>query len=233
MLKEFIDRENEIFNILNKLKDGGIDFILIGGYAISAFKRRFSVDADVVVKEEQIDKIVEILEKNNFKPYKSMNLENVYQGKFKAFIKKEGLPITVDLLINAVSCRQTNALWNFDLFSQNSIEVNVKGVEKSVKVNIPSKELLIATKIHSCRLTDIRDVVAICEGTDIDNIVNFARRGDFTKLKICVSRFKEAIKDKNFVDAFKGIFSIEKFPSENIEFSEKIMKKLEGALNEH
>ena len=45
MLKEFIDRENEIFNILNKLKDGGIDFILIGGYAISAFKRRFSVDA--------------------------------------------------------------------------------------------------------------------------------------------------------------------------------------------
>src|SRR3989344_5572045 len=125
MLKEFINRENEIFEILAELKSNEIDFILIGGYAVSAFKHRFSVDADIVVKEEQLDKIIKILEKNNFKPYKSMNLENVYEGKFKAFIKNTGLPITVDLLINAVSSRQTDALWSFELFRSNSIEAEI------------------------------------------------------------------------------------------------------------
>ncbi len=231
MLKEFIDRENEIFNILAKLKSNEIDFILIGGYAISAFKHRFSVDADIVVKEEQLNKITEILEKNDFKPYKSMNLENDYKGKFKAFVRKQGLSVTVDLLINAVSSRQTNASWSFELFKNNCIEIEIKGIEKSVKLSIPAKELLIATKIHSCRLTDIRDIAAICEGIDIDKLIEFAKRGELIKLKDCINRFKETIKNKNFIDAFKGVFSLEKFPSNSIEFSEKMINKLEQAIS--
>ena len=230
MLKEFINRENEIFDILDKLKDNEIDFILIGGYAVSAFKHRFSVDADIVVKEEQLNKIIEILEKNNFKPYKAMNLENIYNGKFRAFVKNAGLSVTVDLLINAVSSRQTDASWSFELFKNNHIGVEVKGIEKSIKLNIPVRELLIATKIHACRLTDVRDVVAMCEGADINKMVDFAKRGDLTKLKDCINRFKEITKNKNFIDAFKGVFSIEKLPSNNIEFSEKMINKLEQAI---
>lgn len=231
MLKEFIDRENGIFNILTKLKNNGIDFILIGVYAISAFKHRFSVDADIVVKESQLDNIIKILDKNNFKPYKSMNLENIYQGKFRSFIKKVKLPITVDLLINAISSRQTNASWSFELFADNSIEKEISGIEKSIKVKIPVKELLLATKIHSCRLTDIRDIVAICDGTDINKIIRFTKRGNLIKLKSCINRFKEIIKNKNFADAFKGVFSIEKFPSNKIEFAEKIINELEQMTN--
>lgn len=230
MLKEFIDRENEIFNILSRLKDGEIDFVLIGGYAISAFKHRFSVDADILVKESQLSKIIEILEKNNFKQYKSMNLENIYKGKFKAFVKKAELSVTVDLLINAVSSRQTNASWSFDLFKDNSIETEIRGIEKSIKLNIPVKELLIATKIHSCRLTDIRDIVAVCEGIDVDALIKFTRTGELAKLKGCVNKFRETIKNKNFIDAFKGIFSIERFPLNSIEFSEKMINRLEQAI---
>ncbi len=231
MLKEFIDRENEIFSILDRLRNNKIDFILIGGYAISAFQHRFSVDADIVIKENQLNKIKEILEKNNFEPYKSMDLENIYQGKFRAFIKKTELPITVDLLINAVSSRQTNASWSFESFKNNSIEKEIKGIEKTIIATLPIKELLIATKIHSCRLTDIRDIVAICDKINIDKMVEFTIRGDFPKLKQCISRFKETIKNKNFIDAFKGVFSLDKFPSNNIKFSEEIINKLEDAIN--
>jgi len=231
MLKEFIDRENEIFDILNKFKDGGIDFVLIGGYAVSAFKHRFSVDADLVVRDDQLDEIIRILEKNNFKPYKSMDLENIYKSKFRSFIKKVGLSITFDLLINAVSSRGTNASWSFELLKKNSVEKNINGIEKSIKTAVPVKELLIATKIHSCRLTDIRDIVAICENTNIDKIIEFTKRGDLNKLKDCISRLKEISKDKNFIDAFKGVFSIEKFPSDNVEFLEKIANRLEKTIN--
>lgn len=231
MLKGFIDRENEIFDILNRLKNSKIDFILIGGYAVSAFQHRFSVDADIVVKEDQLSNIIETLEKNNFKPYKSMNLENIYSGKFRAFIKKTELPITADLLINAVTSRQTNASWSFDLFKDNTIETEVKGIEKSVIVKIPVKELLIATKIHSCRLTDIRDIVAICDGTDIDKMIKFTNRGNLSELKNCISKFKKTINNKNFIDSFKGVFSLDKFPSDNIRYSKEIINKLEHTIN--
>lgn len=230
MLKEFINRENEIFEILNKLKKYKIDFILIGGYAISAFKHRFSVDADLVVREEQLNEIIRILEKNNFKSYKSMDLENVYKSKFRSFIKKVELPITVDLLINAVSSRRTDASWSFELLKDNAIEKTIKGIEKEIKIAVPVKELLIATKIHSCRLTDIRDIVAICENTDIDKIIKFTKRGDLNKLRECINRLKEISNDKNFIDAFKGVFSIEKFPSDNVEFLEKIINGLEKCI---
>lgn len=232
MLKTFIERENDIFNILGKLKDAGIKFVLIGGYAVSAYKHRFSVDADIVVKEEQLKEIKQVLEKSGFEPYKSLNLQNAYKGKFRAFIKKTELPITVDLLVNAVSSRQTNASWSFGLFSDNSIEKEIKGIEKSIRVLIPIKELIIATKIHACRLTDIRDIVAICDNTDPQKILEFSKRGELHKLSECIKRFKETIQNKNFIDAFKGAFSVEKLPSESLKHSEEIMTRIEESINE-
>ncbi len=230
MLNEFIGRENDIFDMLNKLKNKGIDFVLIGGYAVSAFKHRFSVDADIVVRDEDIKKIADILTMNNFQEYNAMNIENSYNGAFKAFVRKTALPVTVDLLINSVTSRQTNASWSFELFKNNAIEKKISGTEKSITVKIPVKELLIATKIHSSRLTDIRDIVAICAGTDIEKIIGFTKRGDLKKLDGCIKRFKETMSNKNFIDAFKGVFSIEKFPIENLKLSEKIIDQMEKAI---
>lgn len=231
MIKEFIGRENEIFDILDRLKNNNIEFTLIGGYAVSAYKHRFSVDADIVVKEEQLNDITKVLVKNNFKPYKSMSIGNIYKGRFMSFIKETKLPITVDLLINSVTSRQTNASWSFELFRDNLDKKEISGIEKSIVVDIPKKELLIATKIHSCRLTDIRDVVALCDGADINKIVEFSKRGEPEKLKALLNRFKEIIKNKNFIDAFKGVFSLERFPAEKIEFSEKIIYAVEESIN--
>ena len=47
----FEEREKLIFELLEKLK--GIDFVLIGGYAINAYTLpRFSVDCDLVVRNK-------------------------------------------------------------------------------------------------------------------------------------------------------------------------------------
>lgn len=229
VLNKLIQRENEIFSILQTLRNEKIDFVLIGGYAVSAFKKRFSVDADIVVKEEDVNKISAILEKKNFKQHKYMELINQYQGKFQSFIKKEQLPVTVDMLINAVASRQTNATWSFETFKSNCLEKEVVGIEKSVNVFVPVKELLIATKLHACRLTDVRDVVAICDGTDIKKIVGFTSRGDISALKSGLNKFKEVLSDKNFEDAFKGVFSIDKLPSSNIAYAKEIINSLERA----
>ena len=44
---ELINRENKIFEILQEFINAKLDFIIIGGYAVSAFKHRFSVDVDI------------------------------------------------------------------------------------------------------------------------------------------------------------------------------------------
>ena len=49
MMKSFIERENEIFDILDSFNKAELKYVLIGGYAVSAYMRRFSVDADVCI----------------------------------------------------------------------------------------------------------------------------------------------------------------------------------------
>ena len=39
--------------MLQKFIDAGLDLIVIGGYGVSAYKHRFSIDADLVISEER------------------------------------------------------------------------------------------------------------------------------------------------------------------------------------
>ena len=66
-MEELIKKENDIFEILQKFIDTNLEFILVGGYAVSAFKHRFSVDVDIVVKSEDLSDFENILKKQSFK----------------------------------------------------------------------------------------------------------------------------------------------------------------------
>ena len=88
MLEEFINRENEIFDILQKFVDAGLDFIVVGDYAVSAYKHRFSVDADVVTKEEE--RFADLLKKNGF--VKTISKELAYPLKFIRYEKRRHCP---------------------------------------------------------------------------------------------------------------------------------------------
>ena len=121
-MESLIKKENEIFEILQKFVDSNLNFIVVGGYAVSAFKHRFSVDADIVIKSSDLLKFEKVLEKEDFKKTITKELENIYSSKFVRYEKEK---VSVDILIDALASRGTNASFSYDLIFKNSIKIVV------------------------------------------------------------------------------------------------------------
>ena len=207
---KFVERENEMIKIIKKLSD--FDIIVVGGYAVSArAKHRFSVDCDIVIPEKYLKKITNTLNKEDFK--KSITKNNInheYGGKFIRYIKKiNRLPVSVDLLVNSLICRTTNASWSFDYILKNSDKTIISGIENSVKVLVPSKELLLAFKIHSGRKTDLRDIIML-KNANWNIVRNHANRGNLEILKKQIESMIKELNNKNLVDSLKGEFQLKK-----------------------
>ena len=207
-MKELIEKENWIFEILQKFIDGNLEFIVVGGYAVSAFKHRFSVDADLVIKSEDLSKFENILIKRGFTKTIIKELENIYSSKFIRYEKEQA---SVDLLIDALASRSSNASFSYKLLFDNSIKKEIIGIEKKVFVRIPIKELLIVMKIHSGRLTDFRDIAALSKGTNLDLIKKHLFIGNLKIVGENLLKLNKAVNDKNFIDSFKGVFIEKKF----------------------
>ncbi|MBS3090891.1 hypothetical protein J4217_00390 [Candidatus Pacearchaeota archaeon] len=207
-MEDLIRKENEIFDILNEFLEEDLTFIIVGGYAVSAYKHRFSVDADIVIQSKDIDKFKLLLKKENFKKTISKDLENVYFSKFIRY-KKENA--SVDMLIDALASRNTDASFGFDSILKNSKKRKIIGIEKQITLLVPVKELLIAMKIHSGRLTDFRDIAALAKGTDLQLIKDFIDRGDTKKVKMNLENLEATIKNPNFINSFKGVFMEKNF----------------------
>ena len=139
--------------------------------------------------------------------------------------------LNIDVLINSVTSRQTGASWSYELVKDNSKEMIVRGTENDVLANIPVKELLIAMKIHSARLTDIRDIVAICDKLDNSKVIEFTKRGNLVLLGKLIKKIKKILDDKNFADSFKGVFSLEEVPVDNMNSCRNMAIKLENAIS--
>lgn len=207
-MEELIKKENEIFAILQRFIESNLDFIVVGGYAVSAFKHRFSVDADIVIKSTDLPKFEEVLKKDNFKKTITKELENIYFSKFVRYEKEQA---SVDILIDALASRGTDASFSYELLFKNSIKKKIIGIEKEVFARIPIKELLVVMKIHSGRLTDFRDIAALARETNLDMIRKFLFIGNLKQIGQNLHNLNKVVNDKNFVDSFKGVFLEKKF----------------------
>ncbi|MFH1053975.1 MAG: hypothetical protein V1740_06170 [Candidatus Woesearchaeota archaeon] len=207
MFKLFIQRENEIFEILESFSD--FNFILIGGYAVSAYKHRFSVDADIVIKREDFKKFKKILNENGFVETISKELENIYSTEFKRFEKKKELSVSVDLLIDGMGIRQTGSAISFEKLYENSEIKKIIGIEKEIKVRIPIKEMIIALKVQAGRLTDFRDIVALSEDFDPEKVKELM--GGNKQVNENLDKILLLLEEKGFMDSFKGVFMEKKF----------------------
>lgn len=219
-MEELITGENAIFDILQKLIDSNLDFIVVGGYAVSAFKHRFSIDADIAVQSKDMKKFEAVLKKDGFGKTSEKELENVYSSKFVRYEKDSA---SVDILIDAIAARATNAAFSYKMLTDNSIQKKIIGIEKEVFARVPTKELLIAMKIHSGRLTDFRDIAALAKGTNLEIIKKFLFVGNLKSLQDNLNNLARVVKDKNFVNSFKGVFIEKKFDVD-INQVEKISK---------
>lgn len=207
-MEDLIRKENGIFDILQKFIDAKLEFIIVGGYAVSAFKHRFSIDADIVVQSKDLDKFEVIVKKEGFKKTREKELENVYASKFMRYEKETA---SVDFLIDAVAARATGASFSYQILADNSIEKRIIGIEKEINARVPTKEMLIAMKVHSGRLTDFRDIAALAKGTNINTIKSFLFIGDQKALNALLKELANTVKNKNFIDSFKGVFIEKKF----------------------
>lgn len=226
---EFVERENELLKVLKRLTEEKLDFVVVGGYAVSGLaKHRFSVDCDMVVPKRELKKFEEVLQEEGFEKHiVKTGFDEIYDGEFVSYRKEvNGLPVTVDLLVGSLVCRATGAAWSFDYVRKNSIEANIAGIETSASCRIPEKELLIAFKIHSARRADIRDMIMLREDADLEKVLKHLRKGRTEALKDQINKIIEALEDTNLVDSLKGVFTLTVDVRKQIESAKKDVKSI-------
>jgi hypothetical protein len=202
-MDDLIERENLIFEILKRFTNQNMDFVVIGGYAVSSYKHRFSTDADIVINKEKLPLFEEILKKQGFSKTKNRELESFYSP---SFVRYEKDLVSIDLMVGALASRQTGAEFSFDFLLKHSSRRKIIGIENEITVLVPRKEILIITKIHSARLTDFRDIAALAEGIDLEFLRENLFRGDKNVILENLKKLKETTDSSNFRDAFKGMF---------------------------
>jgi len=213
-MEDLIKKENDIFEILQRFIDAKLEFIIVGGYAVSSFKHRFSVDADIVIKRDDLEKFSVVLKRSGFVETKSKELENVYLSKFVRYEKDTA---SIDILVDAIASRQTGACFSYELLLGNSAKRKIIGIEKEVIALVPTREMLLITKIHSGRLTDFRDIAALAKGYDPELIKKFLFIGDLDVIRQHLKELGNLSQTQNFKDSFKGVFMEKKF---DIDFNE-------------
>jgi hypothetical protein len=202
---DLVVRENEIIRVLERLSEAGLEFSVIGGYGVSAYRHRFSIDADIVIRKEDKERFEAVLREDGYRKTIHTSLENVYSSAFERFEKSEP-KACVDLLIGGIGVRQTGAAFGFDFIFENSEKREIQGSEKSAVVPVPKKEVLIILKLHSGRLTDLRDVAALSFSLDLEFVRKHIFRGNIQTLKENVRKLESLLGKHEFQDSFKGVF---------------------------
>ncbi len=216
-------REEEIFKTLKELKD--CDFIIIGGYAVNAYALpRFSVDCDIVIKNEgELIKIEKVLLSIGYKKEK-LPKEAQYNGNFSRYEKRiyDNFAVSMDILIGNVVDRMTEAIFSADWVFENSSIKTLKGktISEELKVKIINIDALLAMKIISCRPTDIRDVFMIFPKAQDKRWIKseVQIRSDF---KDRIAKIIEKICSKQFKDGLAGVYG---------SFDQKTFEKHKNAI---
>lgn len=210
------DREQELLMTLDAITDAGLPYVLVGGWAVTAFNQRFSTDVDLVVPERAVENYESLLLNHEYTKTSEHDTSGLYEGRFIQYSKDIGNPVSVELMVNALRCRQTNAEWSFRYLDQYAQPVTV-GHTISVDTRIPERELFLAIKLHSGRFTDARDVIAAAPGADFNRVETHLRRGDLDALAEQLANISEQLSADSFVDAFKGEFQQQAVPETTIE----------------
>ena len=204
MIREQLEvREEEIIRTISMLPRG---LVLIGGYAVSALaSHRFSVDCDVITSPIDAKKIRGVLAREGYTKSRSSKIGN--RETVETYSKKtEGGRVSVELFIDSITARETGAWWSYGYVKQNCVEAVVSGIGNSATVLVPTREMLIAMKIHSARDADIRDIVMLSEAVDWHTVAKHYLRGDtmilLKQLKMIISR----IGDEQFLSSLRAAF---------------------------
>ncbi|RLE85572.1 MAG: hypothetical protein DRJ41_00975 [Thermoprotei archaeon] len=233
MASNLLTRENEVFKAIRELLRNKLEFVVVGGYAVSGLARhRFSVDLDIVVEGKDLHLFEEVLSRLGFvKEIEKTGFDRVYSGRFVSYVKRvDNLPVTVDLLVDSLTCRSTRASWSYEYIRKNSVMAEVVGVESSVRCRVVKRELLIALKIHSGRKVDLRDIVFLAPGSKVKEVVKHSLRGDLKTLLTQVEEMLETLKKNTFIDSLKATFQVRGDTSREVNSAIRMLKAMKENL---
>ena len=204
----FHNRSDALIELLEELTQEGHEYVLVGGYAVSAFNARFSTDLDIVVAPNSKTEFVEFLEDRNFEETDSHAKEWFYDTEVIEFEKRLAppQPIGFDLLVNGLGCRQTEAQWSFDYLYDHSHEQEVSGGTVTTTARVIDGAVLVAAKLHSGRQTDLRDVLAVAEEIDLETVAHHLRRGDDAALRAQLERGLEILESEELAHGYQSDF---------------------------
>ncbi len=140
------------------------------------------------------------------------------------------MDVTVDLLVESLVSRHTGASWSYREIKSNSNVERVAGVSVAVESLVPSKEMMIAFKIHAGRLADARDIVMMTDDVDWDFVAKLVNRGKLRIVKRKIDDVVGILADKNTVDSLKGVYSKKGDASKMIGATIKHLKILEDKI---
>ncbi|QZP39320.1 MULTISPECIES: nucleotidyltransferase family protein [Halobacteriales] len=216
------DRSEALIEVLEELEQSEIGFVLVGGYAISQFEPRFSTDLDLVIAPDDYDEVVAFLESRDFERTAELEVpaeETIYNREIECFERTEGLPhpVGVDILVNGLGCRQTEAEWSFDYLRTHSSPTTISGGTRSTTARAAAGEVLVAAKLHSGRKTDLADVLAAIPSIDLDRVETHLHRGDADALRQQLSDAHAFIEEGGLDHRFKSLFGQSSASAEDIE----------------
>jgi hypothetical protein len=148
-----------------------------------------------------------VITKNGFLLKKEKE-DLAYSGRFERYEKDV---ISIDLLINGITSRQTGYCYPFQHLYKNSQIRETIGWDPTnkAKARIAKKEMLLALKIHSMRMADKRDIITLCyEKPDPPSIVAHLRNSPREKINEHIDELLALLNDKNLKDSLKGVYSI-------------------------
>ncbi len=211
-MERMFDRERACFDLLTGLS---LDrkFVLIGGFAVSAFGfPRMSIDLDMAVPNRELGFFRGLLEERGFELAKeASDFDKTYGGRFERYVRKDDMPVSVDLLIDSVQARQTGHPYSFRYLFGNSEIREVRGwlPSSKAKTRVPDREMLIALKMNSMRSADKRDIIMLCyEMPDVDRVFGHIKNCPRDAITTNVSELSGLLEDPGKRDSIKGAFSI-------------------------
>ena len=87
------ERSEALIDVLADLERSTIDFVLVGGYAVSQFETRFSTDLDLVIAPEDTDAVVTFLEQHDFERKNELEVppeETTYDREIESSSEQKG-----------------------------------------------------------------------------------------------------------------------------------------------
>jgi len=224
------ERQSELIDTHERIHKEGLPYVLVGGWAVSAFQTRFTTDIDIVVPENSLDEYDTLLPDMGYTKEFERDVAKVYEGRILRYTKPVGKnEVEFDALVGALRCRQTNAEWSYEYLEDYST-VEPLEVAEGLEARIPEPELLFALKIHSGRLADARDLVVVGSKTDFGQVERHLHRGDTDKLVRRIEEVLERFEDENFEDSFKGVFEQSNMPEADIDSVTEFLESQIGKL---